>query len=288
MRTPTTAQIELLEALTLATCPAEHELILGRWVLRASQSSVMRANTITVFAEAPLLAPEFAQRLQTAVAWYAQWGKKIHFRISEHPAAMAVDRALAALSYVQYDHTLVMHIADLSAAHLAAASTPWVAQPVDVGVATQWRMTTRGEPIAAAMAEAAAAQSYAITVASAPNALRNPAQCLLDNMIDSTATPTRQTQAVAIVDAGQNLIASGVARTCGLHVGLFNIYTAPHYRGKGCGQAITTALLQWAQHQGARTAFLQAEADNAAAIRIYQRLGFAAVYGYHYRRTGGA
>lgn len=42
-------------------------------------------------------------------------------------------------------------------------------------------------------------------------------------------------------------------------------------------------MLRSATAQGVRTAYLQVEASNAAARRIYQGLGFADAYAYHYR-----
>ena len=38
-----------------------------------------------------------------------------------------------------------------------------------------------------------------------------------------------------------------------------------------------------ARDEGARHAYLQVEADNHAARSVYQRLGFADAYAYHYR-----
>ena len=288
------AQIKVLEALTLVTCPAQEQVRIGNWVLRASDSKVMRANTVTVFAGDNLTATQFAQRLQFCVAWYAQRDKKSHFRISAHPAAMAVDRALAGLDYVQYDSTQVMHIANLSAIKPHQFSQQLTLQAIDVGQATQWRMITRGEPLLTALAEADAARAYASghgygDVGCGGHAVQSDTlESWLENMIDSSAPQSpalaRNTHAFALVDAKQNLIASGIARTCGVHVGLFSIYTAPSHRGQGCGAAITQALLQWAQCNGATAAFLQVEASNAAAIRLYASLGFVAAYSYHYRK----
>ena len=42
-------------------------------------------------------------------------------------------------------------------------------------------------------------------------------------------------------------------------------------------------LLAQAREQGARSAYLQVEGDNQAARSVYQRLGFADGYAYHYR-----
>jgi ribosomal protein S18 acetylase RimI-like enzyme len=39
---------------------------------------------------------------------------------------------------------------------------------------------------------------------------------------------------------------------------------------------------------GARLAYLQVEASNAPARRVYERLGFADAYAYHYRSPPAA
>ncbi len=273
------ARVLILEALTLATCPAEAETIIGSWVLRSSQSSVMRANTITVFGDDLFDETAFNQRLKSCENWYAKHDKEIRFRISSHASAMAADRALAAHGYVQYDATLVMQIPVLSTVNLNAFTTTWKPVAIEVDTATQWRMTTRGEAVEVAAREASAAREYG------RDTVLSDTQKWLDGVIESSGRRlARHTHACAIFDAQQNLIASGLARTCGTHVGLFSIYTEPSHRGQGCGKAITQALLAWAQNQGATAAFLQVEADNAEAIRLYEQFGFGAVYRYHYRR----
>ena len=275
------ARVLLLEALTLTTCPAEAETMIGSWVLRSSKSNVMRANTITVFGDDALDETAFSQRLIACKNWYASHAKEIRYRISSHASAMAVDRALAAHGYHQYDATLVMQIVELPSVNLTAFTTTWKPVAIDVGTATQWRMTTRGEAAEVAAREASAAREYGC------DTVLSDTQKWLERIVESNGTRlARHTHACAIFDAQQNLIASGVARTCDVHVGLFNIYTAPSHRGQGCGKAITQALLAWAQQQGATTAFLQVEAHNAEAVRLYARFEFGAVYRYHYRRPG--
>ena len=45
------------------------------------------------------------------------------------------------------------------------------------------------------------------------------------------------------------------------------------------------ALLEWGRSQGAARAYLQVEAENAAAVALYARLGFQTFYSYHYREA---
>lgn len=65
--------------------------------------------------------------------------------------------------------------------------------------------------------------------------------------------------------------------------GLFEVATLERERGRGHGRAIVLSALKWARLKGARTGWLQVEAENAAATGLYQALGFSEVYRYHYR-----
>lgn len=66
-------------------------------------------------------------------------------------------------------------------------------------------------------------------------------------------------------------------------VGLYDIFTVREHRRSGLGFALCVQLLQIAREHGARCAYLQVEADNAAARRLYSKLGFIDAYAYHYR-----
>ena len=67
------------------------------------------------------------------------------------------------------------------------------------------------------------------------------------------------------------------------HVGLFDVVVDYHHRNQGLGRRLCLALLGWAQHHGAHTAYLAVMADNAAALHLYDRLSFREVYRYWYR-----
>lgn len=73
--------------------------------------------------------------------------------------------------------------------------------------------------------------------------------------------------------------------------GLFEVATGENQRRKGFGFAIVRSALKWARLRGAKSAWLQVEADNEPALAMYGRLGFRECYRYHYRRppqTGSA
>lgn len=61
---------------------------------------------------------------------------------------------------------------------------------------------------------------------------------------------------------------------------LGNVAVAPEARGQGLGRRITAALCDRLRAEGAETIGLNVHADNAAAIRCYESLGFEGVSPY--------
>ncbi|KOX15267.1 GNAT family N-acetyltransferase [Nocardiopsis sp. NRRL B-16309] len=80
---------------------------------------------------------------------------------------------------------------------------------------------------------------------------------------------------------------AGSARGCAAlgegWVGVYNMLTDPAARGRGLAGGIIDTLLAWGRDKGAHSAYLLVMPDNAAALRAYERAGFAEVTRYHYR-----
>lgn len=91
-----------------------------------------------------------------------------------------------------------------------------------------------------------------------------------------------------VLEKGDEPVATAICVHDGDLAGLFEVATAAHARGKGHGRRLVLSALKWARLRGARTAWLQVEADNEAARRLYASLGFEEVYRYHYRRPAGS
>ena len=56
-----------------------------------------------------------------------------------------------------------------------------------------------------------------------------------------------------------------------------NIATVPAFRGMGVGKALTQALIESAKETGASVIMLEVRKSNAAAISLYEKLGFTLV-----------
>jgi ribosomal protein S18 acetylase RimI-like enzyme len=89
--------------------------------------------------------------------------------------------------------------------------------------------------------------------------------------------------AYGAVSVDGEVVAVGSAAAEAGWVGFFNVATLPAYRRIGAARAMMAALGEWGQAQGATRAYLQVVADNEAALRLYERLGFTTGYYYHYR-----
>ncbi|WP_246191453.1 GNAT family N-acetyltransferase [Aureimonas leprariae] len=66
-------------------------------------------------------------------------------------------------------------------------------------------------------------------------------------------------------------------------VGLLDVAVARGWRRQGIARDLVANAFRYALLKGARTAWLQVEADNAAGLALYRALGFAEAYRYSYR-----
>ncbi len=55
---------------------------------------------------------------------------------------------------------------------------------------------------------------------------------------------------------------------------LFQMWVAPHARGRGCGSALLQAISTWARSTTARSLMLWVTCGNSSARRLYERAGF--------------
>ncbi len=93
-------------------------------------------------------------------------------------------------------------------------------------------------------------------------------------LINRITTPV----APALLQVEGEAVACGLAVADGAWLGLFDIATSPDHRRKGHGLALMQGLSAWGAEQGAERAYLQVLASNAAAVSLYQRLGFSEAY----------
>lgn len=93
----------------------------------------------------------------------------------------------------------------------------------------------------------------------------------------------RRPSAYACAMDGEEVVAVGRAVADDGWAGVFGMATLRRARGRGAARGVLAALAGWAAAQGAQRMYLQVEAGNASALRLYERAGFAGRCGYHYR-----
>ncbi len=68
-------------------------------------------------------------------------------------------------------------------------------------------------------------------------------------------------------------------------LGIFNMATHTAFRRRGAATAVLAGLLNWAAENGTSRVYLQVLESNTPARALYEGLGFATLYHYHYRKA---
>ena len=88
-------------------------------------------------------------------------------------------------------------------------------------------------------------------------------------------SPTVSTLLVALADAPQRTVVGfTVFWLVEDEMHILNLAVAPELRRKGIARKLVIAALKRANAKGARRAFLEVRASNAAALKLYSNLGF--------------
>ena len=98
-------------------------------------------------------------------------------------------------------------------------------------------------------------------------------------MLGSIAVPV----GFAFAEEAGTPLAMAIGAVDGEYMGLFDVLVMPAARRRGLARRVTESLYAWAWDCGARFAYLQVVATNAAARPLYAEQGFETVYSYHYR-----
>ncbi|MBL8286644.1 MAG: GNAT family N-acetyltransferase [Rubrivivax sp.] len=230
------------------------------WLVRLSPGKAQRARCINAVATGrqPL-----AQKLAACAELFRALNLPLLVRITPFTQPPGLDSQLAEAGWASHDDTRVMVLPRLAGAALSPGPAP---------EAGRWM-----ELPPAAFAEAIGSLRGSSASARAAHAER----------LRSSPVPYRGFALVG-ADEDQILACGQFAHEGGL-VGLYDIATAATRQRRGLGAWICKRLLTIAMNDARpEAAYLQVGADNAAARRIYQRLGFADAYTYHYRAAPAA
>ena len=245
------ASVQHLEQRSFNAWPGAHCAVVGDWLLRSTSGYTKRANSANALQPGAVLT---APLLRAIEGWYAGQQQPCIFRLSPL-ADPAADALLQALGYRLQEPSVFLQ-----------------------------RSTQRGDALWQP------APGVTVQVDAAPSAawLQGYSQaCGL--VLWQQQALARIQQAIGMRCAYVSLGCEGAACAWGLVVwergaaGLYEVLVAPHRRRQGLGRVLLGAMLQWAQQQGATHTDLQVLSSNQPARQLYASLGFAPVYGYHYR-----
>jgi GNAT superfamily N-acetyltransferase len=245
--------VRIEEAGVNASAPPE-QLWIDGWLVRFSPGKAKRARCIQAVAPGrfPLQA-----RLQRCLDVYAAAGLPAYVRITPFSQPGELDQHLADSGMERIDDTRVM-VAPLPLANVDAARP---GAPGDLRFAAtdaeafaRWIGAQRGSA-----EEEKAAQAKRLRSAPVPH------------------------HAVFAVDPEGVVIAGGQVAAEDDLAGLYDIFTTVPARRRGVAEALCRHLLALAPVRSARFAYLQVDASNEPARRMYRRLGFEDAYAYHYR-----
>ena len=247
------SKVQEIEERSLNAWPALRRVFLDGWILGLSEGYTRRANSVNPIYDGIRNVPD---KIPLCEQTYAEHQLSTIFKITPKAVQMGLDDQLEARGYEKQATTRVQ-VLTLGAASDGPSEDIEVLDAVD---------------------EAWMADYASLKEMSVPEAVKNR------TILDRIGLPIRF---VSVIASGQR-VAAGIAVVESGWVGLFGIVTDPSMRRQGLGRRLTSALAAAGVEAGARTAFLQVEADNPAALRLYDSMGFQDAYRYWYRQEAKA
>lgn len=238
-------RIHLLEERAFAGWPALESRDVDGWRLRFSGGYTKRANSINALNKAAQTDPQILDGIEAA---YRERGQPPVWRLSPlAPAAIA--GILAGRGYRNIERSLVQ-VCPLNRSFAPAPEVRIHAQPTEAWL----EAFARHSPV------------------------RPEHRDTMRRMVTSIAAPV----GFAFVEEAGQPMAMAIGAVDGDHMGLFDVLVMPQARRRGLARKVTESLHAWAWDHGARFAYLQVVATNAAAMPLYQAQGFRTVYDYEY------
>ncbi|HQR78098.1 MAG TPA: GNAT family N-acetyltransferase [Burkholderiaceae bacterium] len=236
-----------LEDAGLTSSQPPQQTIYDGWLLRYSPGKAKRARSVNAIGAGRL---PLERKLAEVEAFYRRVALPCLYRITPFSEPSSLDHVLDSAGYVALDESRVMAL-DLGAT--PAVAPTFAPAAVDVVEFARVAGALRGSPPGVVAAEA--------------------------ERLAHAALPARY----LVVREGTQPVACGSLVVDAECAGVFNMVTASTRRGRGYATSIVQALLAHAAAAGVRLVYLQVDAANAPARRIYERFGFRDQFAYWYR-----
>lgn len=233
-----------------ASAPPQQRWLDG-WLLRFSPGKAKRARCIQAVAPGLMSVDE---KLALCEPVYREAVLPLFVRVTPFSQPAGLDEALAQRGMQRIDDTRVMVSQSIDGLPSAVLPAGYRIERVGHAAFAQAVGQLRGSPLAQRQAHA--------------------------ERLERSPVPF---EAIVMKGDDGQIFACGQFAIEAELVGLYDVFTAASERGRGLARQLCLSLLQRARDAGATTAYLQVEADNLLARRVYHRIGFADAYAYHYR-----
>ena len=235
-----------------ASAPREQRWVDG-WLVRLSPGKAKRARCIQPVAPGRL---GIDAKLALCLPMFAAAGLHPYVRITPFAEPPGLDDHLGSLGMVRIDATRVMVLASIEALATGevGATDAGTIEAADAPTFAEWVGAARGSTAGERLAHA-----------------------------ERIARPAVPHHGFLARNRRGDVVAAGQVVIEGFIAGLYDVFTAEGERGRGHAERICRHLLAFAAERGATVGYLQVDAANETALRIYRRLGFADGYSYHYR-----
>ena len=242
-----------IEEAGLNALQTQRQLFYDGWLLRVSPGKAKRARSVNAHFGSTL---PIDAKIDHCERVYGAHRLPALFRITPFVNPAELDEVLERRGYVVYQPTCVQL--------RAIDGTPQV------------------RAAAALVLDAPAVDEFVREVA----ALRGSTAVERAAHLERLGSTPLATRCVVARENGRTIACGQVALDRDL-AGIYDMVTDPDFRGRGIATRIVAELLSWARRNGASHAFLQVDADNAPALAVYRKFGFATAYAYHYRARPG-
>ena len=249
MNTQHLDRVQTIEELSLNALPCLQQILDDGWILRFAEGYTKRANSVTVLHPSSQDAIAKIKRCQEI---YRRFDLPPIFRLTNTAQSQALDRVLAELGYQK-----------------SALVSVQVKNIDNTGIDRNHLFPTLAYELT---------EEWLDRYVHAANLPIQHWQTL-STMLEIIPNPT----CYAWLKDRSRFCSCGLGVLERDYLGLFFIVTALKQRGKGYGEQLIAAMLDWGKHHGATKAYVQVEMQNQSAINLYRKLGFIEVYQYFYR-----